>query len=678
MTGRFATATLETLVRRILAGEAVFLIGAGYSRDSEGNTAERLIARLMARFAALTEILAPDQRRSRALREGLRITFGLGKDELQPADIVKKKTIEELAKQYYHINEWICSAFAIILDDLSAEQRFDIGSGLPEKEKDLLQAHQIQPVPCNLTDYNGLTREETGKALFLDTMGFLDPSVMSGMPRDLDPAAVEKSYHGILRDRHHVLARLAREGLCTLQLTTNYDLLLEGACRMAGFDLTEIGRAPNPADPSATYRLLARIGGPADFLASGAGVRSALLVKIHGCVERYREAVESQDARRYLPSIVFTYREVQNWRKDSWSRDFLSTLLRTRTMVLCGYSIADPVLHDTFRTVYEEATSQRTGQSASSKHIPTNKDARAFFTGSAENCEFHGIEILRAASRAAGFEKPPLNTHPNYIPFYFCNDKQERFPTLDESMLWIFHRCFRGIQLRVLETDLRRIASRLLPHRRHESEFDRVRASFRQLCAQELIQSRRWKASREARWHFRRTIGWTDRFHPNLLREFALAETPVRSGNPGADIQRQRATRFYYPALDQPGWAAWGAVVELAIRNVVSSWSGSAEYKVDAASSNLPAVLYSANHLAPTPSCLILRTASSPRTRDGFQAKGVWRRSHEWLLRSEISGAEVCSPSSVEIWEAAIEAPDRVKTAEWLGEPNVETSAAAA
>ena len=48
MNGHFAAATLETLVCRILSGEAVFLIGAGFSLDSEANTASRLIARLMA------------------------------------------------------------------------------------------------------------------------------------------------------------------------------------------------------------------------------------------------------------------------------------------------------------------------------------------------------------------------------------------------------------------------------------------------------------------------------------------------------------------------------------------------------------------------------------------------------------------------------------------------------
>ena len=127
-------------------------------------------------------------------------------------------------------------------------------------------------------------------------------------------------------------------------------------------------------------------------------------MKIHGCAERYR--LEKQTKERwsaYLPSIVFTYREIQNWRKDSWSRDLVSTLLRTRTMVLCGYSGADPVLHDTFRTVYEEIRAQDRGRVSTQQP----DKVRAYFTGGATSREFYGIEILRAASRAAGIENPP-------------------------------------------------------------------------------------------------------------------------------------------------------------------------------------------------------------------------------------------------------------------------------
>src|SRR5205085_8134594 len=118
-----------------------------------------------------------------------------------------------------------------------------------------------------------------------------------------------------------------------------------------------------------------------------------LFLKIHGCVHRYRaERVSSASLARYLPSMVFTYREIQNWRKDSWSRDLVTTVLRTRTIVLCGYSGADPVVHDTFRTVYEEILAHRPPNADA---LPEEtRDARAFFTGEAGKAEFAGLEIL--------------------------------------------------------------------------------------------------------------------------------------------------------------------------------------------------------------------------------------------------------------------------------------------
>ena len=73
-----------------------------------------------------------------------------------------------------------------------------------------------------------LGRPHSGKVLFLETMGFADPETMSGEPMTCQSEVVE-SYEGRLRPRHEVLARLAKEGLCPILLTTNYDLLLEGA-----------------------------------------------------------------------------------------------------------------------------------------------------------------------------------------------------------------------------------------------------------------------------------------------------------------------------------------------------------------------------------------------------------------------------------------------------------------
>src|SRR6185436_1246237 len=136
---------------------------------------------------------------------------------------------------------------------------------------------------------------------------------------------------------------------------------------------------------------------------------SALIHKIHGCVETYRMARNGGDVeqvRKILPSIVFTFREIQNWREDSWSRDHLATLMRTRTIVFAGYSGADQVIHDTFRTVYEdiarhlasEAIAHRAGNGAQkAPPHPSGAKARAFFADLDSAGSFHGIEILRSA-----------------------------------------------------------------------------------------------------------------------------------------------------------------------------------------------------------------------------------------------------------------------------------------
>ena len=87
MTGfRDTAAAVEKLVTRIVAGEAVFLVGAGFSLESEPNTSSRLIRRLLTRFAAITDHLsAAPQSEAPRLREGLRITFKLSDEPLSSA-----------------------------------------------------------------------------------------------------------------------------------------------------------------------------------------------------------------------------------------------------------------------------------------------------------------------------------------------------------------------------------------------------------------------------------------------------------------------------------------------------------------------------------------------------------------------------------------------------------------
>ena len=75
-----------------------------------------------------------------------------------------------------------------------------------------------------------------GKLLFLETLGFNDRNVWHGEPLAGSTAEFSKSYGERLGPRHKVLGALAREGLCPVVLTTNYDLLLEGGYRDVGFE----------------------------------------------------------------------------------------------------------------------------------------------------------------------------------------------------------------------------------------------------------------------------------------------------------------------------------------------------------------------------------------------------------------------------------------------------------
>jgi len=658
----FETTKYERLVENILAGEVVFFVGAGFSLDSEGNSAPRLIARLLARFAALVEQVASTNGPLAGLPLGLQRTFKLEIDEkdVTPKALVTETFVNKLADRYYDINDWIISAYDALLAALDGPgPHDDAARRINARENELLRQCPLKskedPVPLTLIPFAllyAVPNGARGKALFLETMGFFDESMMAGDPAHTDLERVMSDYSGIVRDRHRVLARLAREGLCPLLLTTNYDLLLEGAFRLSGFDVPPFGEpgSDDSSRPPATFDRLHRIGAPTDFFKRGAGFRSALLVKIHGCTNRYRlERQHGSEWWNYLSSIVFTYREIQNWRKDSWSRDLVTTLLRTRTMILCGYSGADQVVHDTFRNVYEEIRSQR-GPAVSEGSAPRN--VRAYFTGAAASREFHGLEILRAASRAAGTDSPPLTDHDNYLPFYFLHER--KFPTLDEIMVWIFHRTVRGLQKQALRTDLRRTASQLLQRPTPESELEAVRKNFELLETAEQDRAGKWTDERASHWEFGRVAGWTDRFHTSLLREFALAETVQRNQGPGLRLEHLRAARGYYPVSDQPGWAAWGVVVEIALRRMIQAyrtksaprWTDDHGY-VEPAICEYPAILISPSDETPSPTCVLLRFAGFERAGYRPEIRGAYKRLTIWDLTAGIEPRLRRTPASV-------------------------------
>ena len=454
--------------------------------DSEPNTSARLIRRLVARFAAITEQLAGVPRsQAPRLREGLRITFKLGDDPLSSDAMISSKTIDQLTPVYYNINDWIVSAFSILLGELkvvSASVLISIRTREDQLLATKIDHKAFDDVPLDDFDVASLSAlgNESGKALFLEP--WVSRTGESGVATCAwqGPRTRWRQYEGRLRDRHVVIARLAREGVAPLILTMNFDLLLEGACRAAGFEVGDVSET-DPDKPSAAYDRVLVVAGPTDFFERGTAYRAALPLKIHGCVHRYREERERGTLARYLPSTVFTYREIQNWRKDSWSRDLVSTLLRTRAIVLCGYSGADPVMHDTFRTVYEEILA--IGVRAPRRKTPPEKDTLAFFTGASGRAEFPGLEIFRASSRAAGVANRSCSIDPNHLGFHFPKrDSRQSFPSLDELFLWLYHRSLRRLQLNAIRSDLQRIAVMLLHRNVAPADVEDIGEMFQALC----------------------------------------------------------------------------------------------------------------------------------------------------------------------------------------------------
>ena len=667
---RDTAAAIERLVARVIAGEAVFLAGAGFSLDSEPNTSARLIRRLVARFAAITEQLAGVPRsQAPRLREGLRITFKLGDDPLSSDAMISSKTIDQLTPVYYNINDWIVSAFSILLGEFKAVSASVLIS-IRTREDQLLATkidHKaFDDVPLDDFDVASLSAlgNESGKALFLETMGFANGRIWRGDPRLAGTQDALETYEGRLRDRHVVIARLAREGVAPLILTTNFDLLLEGACRAAGFEVGDVSET-DPDKPSAAYDRVLVVAGPTDFFERGTAYRAALLLKIHGCVHRYREERERGTLARYLPSMVFTYREIQNWRKDSWSRDLVSTLLRTRAIVLCGYSGADPVMHDTFRTVYEEILAHRSQGAA--RKTPPEKDTLAFFTGASGRAEFPGLEILRASSRAAGVAKPKLFDHPNHLGFHFPKrDSRQSFPSLDELFLWLYHRSLRRLQLNAIRSDLQRIAVMLLHRNVAPADVEDIAEMFQALCKVEQETAARWEDADSSRRQFQQLTAWTNHFHVAWLRECALMETVVRNQRSGLRIQEFRAPSYYFSLLDRPGWGAWGAVVELALRRMSARTAA-------VVPSPYPMAIVRPRRTDFTRTAVVLRGPALTRSVR-VDARGVYRRVHEWELMSWMRRdvAAAGTPSAGDVWRWALMADGEAATppTTWFGEPD--------
>jgi len=597
----FSEIGYEQLQCRVRSGQAVFFFGAGMSIDGEGNTAARLLNRLYLRFRALTSYcIRRDVGRERAvrLRKDFVQSFQIPRTRLskirgeeragngtrpierkRAAEFYQWKILDILGERYYDFNDWVCAAFEGLLCELATVKSDpNFYQKIAEWEgKAMARWYSKDEVPLGkicetLFELVVKTRDIpemlAGKALFLDTMGFRNcPEMMGGLPREDVLDAVLKSYRDKLQERHFVTARFAREGWTPLVMTTNFDRLLEGAFRLSGFRRVDEG-GDLPPVPVPVW---ATVNEAQKFFELAGQNRTALVVKIHGCAEEYeilREDKGCDDWLAYLKSMVFTYREIQNWREDAWSRDFLRTLLRTRAMVFCGYSTRDPVIHDTLRSVYEEMSKSNGTRKASRGGV---NEAPAFFmAGGSDDRDFHGVEVLRAASTAVtGLPVSRSATHPNYLRHQFRapSRRKARLPDTDDVFLWTYHLAYREFQAECLRQELRGMASLLVREPVDEVGIDLIIQAFDKLVKNERDKVELLSGDSRSQEKFRRIVGWTYGFHPRLLREFACTEA-MRMGKKQRKwlLEMRKLPDYYFPASARPAWTAWGAVVELAIR----------------------------------------------------------------------------------------------------------------
>lgn len=678
------------LARRVLDGEVVFFVGSGLSIDSEGNSASRLVGRLLAALLAMGTILSERKEGAdgpaASLLDGLVAVFGIkgatvrGDVARQPALCMTRENLDLVAREYYNFNEWSVSALGVLSGELlRRSDRKSLAARMQRLGTFLLtlvdDAVPLDAIDCDALEGFGADAGSRGKALFLDSMGFANPLIMAGSPRDPLVTVVVDSYKERLRPRHHALARLAREGLAHTVVTTNYDLLLEGAYRLAGFvdrENTEISPDGMPPDQVARFT---RIGGANEFFARGRGYRTALLLKIHGCAQIYREVRSRQIERGrptpddganewadYLTALVFTYREIQTWRADAWSRDLVRTLLRTHTVALCGYSGADPIMHSTFREVFEEkAASQRAARAGAGSDGPEN--ASVFFYGLAGRREFHSLELLRAATAAGNFRSEDLLKHPNRIEF----EREGGFPSIDDHFRWLMHCVVREVQINALTTQMRRLKPRLLRKQCGDSEFEAGCNRLQMLYEQErALVARSMEANSGSSPAARRrrldaVVGWTWHFGPGLLREMALAEVVERYQGAGRAFHAKRTWSYYHPATENLERTAWATIVELAIRRLVASLRGTDTLALgDAVAEESPyaAMSFNVGDSPPRPNALCIRVKGFERPFGPVPLTGAFHRVAYWELRPQdvpwpLEKTGLC-PLPEDIWQWAL------------------------
>jgi len=149
------------------------------------------------------------------------------------------------------------------------------------------------------------------------------------------------------RPAHFYLAFLAREGLVTEFVTTNYDCSLERAYaltwRRPGCSNETLMRAVFNLDTFAENAAISADRQPGEDTAHALRV-----YKINGC------AAELNGNPGHAKDILLTASQLQDWRERKWAADYFRTKIRTASLVTIGFGSDEPQVVHTLQQVLEE------------------------------------------------------------------------------------------------------------------------------------------------------------------------------------------------------------------------------------------------------------------------------------------------------------------------------------
>jgi len=156
---------------------------------------------------------------------------------------------------------------------------------------------------------------------------------------------------------HRYLAYLAREGLFTEIITTNYDCCIEKAfLNSFGPDMADEG-----AKALVTITNLAqyRKSGGKSFTSSGPRRPILHIFKINGCAREYKKhhkssGNESSPNSTISARIILTEKQLQSFRNEQWAKELFKDRARSHCLVFSGFGSEEPQIRHTAMNLVQE------------------------------------------------------------------------------------------------------------------------------------------------------------------------------------------------------------------------------------------------------------------------------------------------------------------------------------